>query len=571
MFIEKSKKDDQAKKLMESNILSLRKSHNVEKSINKIKDNKLFSFSSQENYYLITPSFFVLSNDFMEYWNSIKNKTLFLSKCFKNEQEITSKYDLDKNNLIKFSLFQFHQLIDNYLKNNNEENFELIKNFFDINNIDKLINLLYKYTNEEKDFNESKKNKNKNNNEIIIFNICKILIKLTAISNYFSFLIIQNNSNLKLILLSLKHFTKYNQFISNNLLILLYNLYLDDENKILDIEEKLTPFILEILFNYQNNPINNIIQTDFLFNLFECLSLLLNESTFHLYLNNPNINQCILLTISIYQNYNNDHIKISSLKCLSCLLHCIDENARFKINNPKLFINMLLQNLNIEINTAFIIVKTLEIISSFSYLFEIDEFTSDELINEIDQILIRLALHKEQINIYFNKNQINSILDNISIILLNFCLSLRVTKYIKQNTSIIKNVILILYNYSIEDETIKNLYSLINEFMDSIDDFVFLIICNFLEYGIIKCLEKYSYIKNYEVILIILNLTYKALDFGSISKAENNDDKNSIFNFVQSYLDKKGFNDILNKIISPDFGNMKCSDLAEKIRAEFFK
>jgi hypothetical protein len=66
-------------------------------------------------------------------------------------------------------------------------------------------------------------------------------------------------------------------------------------------------------------------------------------------------------------------------------------------------------------------------------------------------------------------------------------------------------------------------------------------------------------------------LTYKALDFGSISKAENNDDKNSIFNFVQSYLDKKGFNDILNKIISPDFGNMKCSDLAEKIRAEFFK
>ena len=158
----------------------------------------------------------------------------------------------------------------------------------------------------------------------------------------------------------------------------------------------------------------------------------------------------------------------------------------------------------------------------------------------------------------------NNIFDNISILLLNFCFSSKVCNDIIQNTSIIKNVILILYNYSLEINVMKNLYNFLNEFMDNIDNFIFLIICNFLDIGINKSLDKYMSHKNYEIILIILKLLYKALEFG---KVENN----SNMNFVQSFFDKKGINDKLNLIISPDFEDLTCSNLAKKIQEDFFQ
>lgn len=565
MFIEKlekEKKENQVRNIMVNNIITLRKIHKIEKSITKIKDSNILTFSSNEKNYLISSlSLSNLPNSFNEYWYNQKQKDIALFKCLNDEKEITLKYSIDKNNLIKFVLFQYHQIINNDLINNNKENLDFIKNIFNINTINKLILLLFEYTNE--------KNMKIKDNEIIIFNICKILIKLTAISADFSFLIIQNDINLQLIFSSLKYFQRKNQFISNNLLILIYNLYIDDENSILNKCDKLIPLILENLYNYQLDPIENIIQIDFLFNLMEFLSLLLNERTFHIYLNNQYINECINLAINIYQNYENDCIKLSSLKCLSCLLHCVDENANLKIKNLVSFIKSLLNNLNIEVNSPFIVVKTLEIISFISYLFEAEEFSSDELINEINLILISLVFHKGQIQGYYDKIKLNSIIENISILLLNFCLSIKVCEYIIQNTSIIKNVILILYNYSLDLEITKNLYNLLNEFLDNIDNFMFLILCNFLEIGIIKSLDKYIYNKNYEIILIILNLAYKALEFGNINNNQNIEN-NSKLNFVHSFLDKKGFNDKLNLIISPDFGDMKCLFAAKRIQEEFF-
>ena len=565
MFIEKlekEKKENQVRNIMVNNIITLRKIHKIEKSITKIKDSNILTFSSNEKNYLISSlSLSNLPNSFNEYWYKKKKKDIALFKCLNDEKEITLKYSIDKNNLIKFVLFQYHQIINNDLINNNKENLDFIKNIFNINTINKLILLLFEYTNE--------KNMKIKDNEIIIFNICKILIKLTAISADFSFLIIQNDINLQLIFSSLKYFQRKNQFISNNLLILIYNLYIDDENSILNKCDKLIPLILENLYNYQLDPIENIIQIDFLFNLMEFLSLLLNERTFHIYLNNQYINECINLAINIYQNYENDCIKLSSLKCLSCLLHCVDENANLKIKNLVSFIKSLLNNLNIEVNSPFIVVKTLEIISFISYLFDAEEFSSDELINEINLILISLVFHKGQIQGYYDKIKLNSIIENISILLLNFCLSIKVCEYIIQNTSIIKNVILILYNYSLDLEITKNLYNLLNEFLDNIDNFMFLILCNFLEIGIIKSLDKYIYNKNYEIILIILNLAYKALEFGNINNNQNIEN-NSKLNFVHSFLDKKGFNDKLNLIISPDFGDMKCLFAAKRIQEEFF-
>ena len=233
------------------------------------------------------------------------------------------------------------------------------------------------------------------------------------------------------------------------------------------------------------------------------------------------------------------------------------------ISNLKNYIDSLLQNLNIEINEVFIVINSLEIISSFTYLFEIDDFTDINLINEINQLLIKI-INKEQNKINLGDKNLKYILELLSIILLNFCLSSKVCDYIIYNTSIPKSIILIIYKFSLELSTLKNLFSFINEFMDNEDNFMALILSNFLDIGIIKSLDKYLGIKNYEIVSIILNLTCKSLDYGDIFK-----DKNEI-NFVQYFLDTKGFNDKLNIIASPDFENVKCSELSKYIQENFF-
>ena len=514
--IEKSKKENDVKNIMENNIIALRKIKKLQKSITTIKEmnNNLINLSSKEKKYLISSFSLKLSFEFIDYWNKNENKKNLFIKCLKDEKkEIQSKYLIDKE--------------------------------YTINSINSKI---IEYEDEE----------------IIIFNICRILIKLTNLSSYFSFLILQNDMNLQLIFSSMKDFFKKNQCISCNLLLLIYNLYADDEDTILLKCDKLIPFILEALYNYQINPKENIILPNFLFNLLEFLTKLLNEKTFNKFFNDQKINNCILLTINIYKNYDDISIKKSSLKCLLCLFHCINGDYEIKIDK-KSFIKTFLPNLNIELNSPYLVINILEIISYMSFLYEIDDFSTDELIDEINQILISFVFHKEQIKMYYDKNEINIIIENISVILLNFCLSSKVAEYMTKNTTIMKNIILILNNYSLDTNIIQNLYNFIKDFMDNIDNFVHLIICNYLEIGIIKNLEKYLFNKKYEIILIILNHTYKSLEFGNINQ------NNLKINFVQSYLDKKGFNDILNIIISPDFGNLECSSLAKAIQQDYFK
>ena len=558
--IEKSKKENDVKNIMENNIIALRKIKKLQKSITTIKEmnNNLINLSSKEKKYLISSFSLKLSFEFIDYWNKNENKKNLFIKCLKDEKrEIQSKYLIDKFNLIKFILLQFHQIINDDMNNNN---FECTKYIFDIEIINQLIFILYEYT-----INSiNSKIIEYEDEEIIIFNICRILIKLTNLSSYFSFLILQNDMNLQLIFSSMKDFFKKNQCISCNLLLLIYNLYADDEDTILLKCDKLIPFILEALYNYQINPKENIILPNFLFNLLEFLTKLLNEKTFNKFLNDKKINNCILLTINIYKNYDDISIKKSSLKCLLCLFHCINGDYEIKIDK-KSFIKTFLPNLNIELNSPYLVINILEIISYMSFLYEIDDFSTDELIDEINQILISFVFHKEQIKMYYDKNEINIIIENISVILLNFCLSSKVAEYMTKNTTIMKNIILILNNYSLDTNIIQNLYNFIKDFMDNIDNFVHLIICNYLEIGIIKNLEKYLFNKKYEIILIILNHTYKSLEFGNINQ------NNLKINFVQSYLDKKGFNDILNIIISPDFGNLECSSLAKAIQQDYFK
>ena len=49
-----------------------------------------------------------------------------------------------------------------------------------------------------------------------------------------------------------------------------------------------------------------------------------------------------------------------------------------------------------------------------------------------------------------------------------------------------------------------------------------------------------------------------------------NDINSEIINIIYNFLDKKGFNDKLNIIISPDFKNINCSNLAKRIQEDYF-
>ena len=566
------KNEKTIKELMKNNILTLRKQDNKKKIISKIKNNNNMNLYStvEKNYFLLYSSF-KIPNILSEYYNNLKNKNLYLYYLINNEEQIITKFNIDKNNLTKFILFQLNYYIE-YMISNCEVNIDNMKNFFDDNIIHKLINIIHEYS-DKNNINET--SVNINDNEIIIYNICKILVKLTSISNYYIFFIINNDNNIQLLYYCLKYYNKINQILSNNLLILIYNCYLENNIEILNRCNNLIPFFLENLSNYHNNPMENIMQLDYLINIIDFLSDLLNELTFNTYMNNPYINDCILLMINIFQNYNNENIKYISMKCLISLLHCIDENNIIKINNFQNLIHSLLNYLDIEKNKYFIVIKTLEVISLLTYLYEIDQFINNDLIDTINHILFFFVIHKDQSKtLLLNKNEykeFNIFIKNISIILLNCCLSEKVYYYFIYNIFIIKIIIIIIYNYSIELSTLKNLYNFLNEFTNNEDNFMALVLANFLEIGIVQSLDKYLDIRNYEVISIILNFTFKSLEYGNILIDKNNE-KNRYYkiNFVKAFLEKKGFKDKINLIISPDFGNNKCSDLAKNLKEIYF-
>ena len=570
------KNENKIKQIMANNLLSLRKKN--KKIDSKIKDNNIYLYSPIEEDYIISNISFQIPTTLNEYYNNLKNKNLFLYQSINNLEEIISKFSIDKNNLIKFILLQINYYIE-YIVNSTQSNIGNMNNFFDNNTIDHLINIIYEYTYMENNNKiiEIEKTYNKiNDNGIIIYNIAKILLNLTSLSNDYSVKILTNDNNINFLFLSMKYYYKKNQLICNYLLLLLNNCFIDSENEILHNHQNLITFLFEILSNYKQNPIENIIQSDLLFTIINFLSESLNENTFDIYMNNPYASNCILLMANIILNYDNEFIKFSSIKCLAHLLHCIDENNILNVDNFQNLKISLLPYLNVERYDNSIVIKVLEIFSLFTYLYEIDSFVDNSLIDEINQLLINCIIHKEQNKIlFYNNNELNQkfniIIENISIILLNSCLSKKIFDFIIYHTTIVKNIIIIIYNYSIDINILKNLYNFLNEFMDNEDNFMALILANFLEIGIIQTLDRYLDMKVYEIIFIVLNLTVKCLEYGNIYKDKNIENKKySKINFVQSFLDKKGFNDVLNLISSPDFGDNKCSELAKKIQEIFF-
>ena len=91
-----------------------------------------------------------------------------------------------------------------------------------------------------------------------------------------------------------------------------------------------------------------------------------------------------------------------------------------------------------------------------------------------------------------------------------------------------------------------------------------LILANFVEIGLIESLKNNIFTKKNGVIKEILEISLMMLK--KADKLKGTQD-----NFIKIYLEKKGFDELLNNIESLDFNNSSNSELARNMQETFFK
>ena len=159
-------------------------------------------------------------------------------------------------------------------------------------------------------------------------------------------------------------------------------------------------------------------------------------------------------------------------------------------------------------------------------------------------------------------------MNHLCIILTNVITLFKLEKYINKETNIINNLALCLSINDLDNETLVNIYEFFKEFIHNKDNCVKVILANFIDIGIVDVLKKNLSNKNYEVIQNVLDVCLLMIKECN-QFSTGNDNKGN--NIIRMYLDKKGFNDILNVIAGVDFGNMNCSEIAKNIQDSFFK
>ena len=201
----------------------------------------------------------------------------------------------------------------------------------------------------------------------------------------------------------------------------------------------------------------------------------------------------------------------------------------------------------------------------FLYTFEV--LIDRDFLEQLDSILLCFNDMNNNVNpkpFYANykKKNISSILNSLAITLNNAITFNDHKKFIMNETKIVDNLVGCLKIYDLENETITNIYGFFTEFVSNKDNCVKLILANFIDIGILDILNNYLSKKNYDVIKLALESCFLILkESGNLTPGKPN--------VVKMYLEKKGFNEILNLIVGADFGNSDCSEIAKNIQ-DFF-
>ena len=527
----------------QDHFLSLRKNKRI-----KIQHKRINIETTTDKYFLNQNSY-DQSNQIVQKFFSSQDKLAFLYDIISNLSNSIKSSNLDIN-LVKFVIVQSF----NYYESQ-KENIELLQKFFTETILSNLIEVMYALK----------------NNYLISYNISLLLIKLTFCSTRITKFITLNTNSLTQIFNCL---SEENIDVNSNILSLLYNCYFEDEDNV-NTKINIGLYVFGKLSNYGaelKSAMNQKIKIEEnLRNLVSFLELLINDKTSKVYKKQFDINSrnnIIHLLIVLCQQVFEENLKIDSHNALVKLLNLAEPDdldiEKFGVCNVS---GVFLPHIKLETNPPEIVEKSMEILEKFSYLCDVEVLIDRDFLEQLDSILLCFNDMNNNVNpkpFYANykKKNISSILNSLAITLNNAITFNDHKKFIMNETNIVENLVGCLKIYDLENETITNIYGFFTEFVSNKDNCVKLILANFIDIGILDILNNYLSKKNYDVIKLALESCFLILkESGNLTPGKPN--------VVKMYLEKKGFNEILNLIVGADFGNSDCSEIAKNIQ-DFF-
>ena len=540
-----SNNDTQSK---QNHFLSLRKAKR-----NNLQSRKLQTDQTTEKYKLNQNSY-ENNNNIIQMFFDAQDKPAYLHQLLSNLLDAKIDSNLDQN-LIKFIIFQSLNYYDS--QKHSKEGISILENFFTdtiFTNLIEVMNIMKQ-------------------NYLISYNICYLLLELTFRSGHLTKLIILNKNNIEKIFDCL--YNTNEDFISI-VLSLIYNCYMEDED-IVNQNCNIGVYVMQNLFAYSKNYKAMITKSininDNLKILVSFIGILVNSKTSQIYkqFGEEVRNQIIYFLIVICRDVLDENLKLDAHYALGKMLN-LAEPEDINVDEIGLcnIANIFLSHIKLELNNPEIIEISMEIIEKFSYLCDVEVLVNKDLIEQLEQILIDFNdMNTNKINpkpyySNFRKKNINHILNNLCVTLTNIITLSKLERFVIKKTNIVDYLTLCLKIRELENETIINIYGFFKELIHNKDNCMKVILANFIDVGILDVLKNNLNNKNYEVI-------QQALDICLIMMKESSQLTNGNNNIIKMYLEKKGFNDILNVVIGADFGNMNCSEVAKNIQDGFFK
>ena len=552
LLMDELKKTESTEKMSSGNkLLSLRKKEQMKKLRNKLT--KFETAEKTPN--LLDQNSYSSNNYYIQNFVAAQDKVSYLYQLISEIFTNSNNTAIDEN-LVNFIIVQCDNYLTSLINNKNEQLEEQIMKFFNKQILGNLIQLMQNFK----------------INNTIVHDTCMLISKVILYSENSTKLICADTANIQKIFDCLS--TK-DENTTLEILKVLYNCYIVDKN-IVNQNCNISFYIIEALFNYfKEKARDNLAQNSkYLMQLLDFVNEIFTEDTYPIFQQVDNfdffrnliriIDYLIIICKKSYEN----KLIANSFGAIGSLLNIINLKPEIfkelKFNSLKIN-ELFIQKLKLKVNEPNVIRRALNVLVFLSRNLEIGENFNEELIDAIDNLLNDLSQEQNTRNVFnLKRDDIDSILYYLSILLFNIITDEKNSEYLERKTKIIENLIFCLKKFKLDNHTIVNIYDLFKEFSNDRDKLMNLIVGDFIKLCVINPLKEYASIKNNEIVRIIFEICLEMMKTSSAFHLEDQNGKS--LNFIEEYLEKNGFNDLLNVFISPDYGDINCSQLAKEIQ-----
>ena len=552
LLMDELKKTESTEKMSSGNkLLSLRKKEQMKKLRNKLT--KFETAEKAPN--LLDQNSYSSNNYYIQNFVAAQDKVSFLYQLISEIFTNSNNAAIDEN-LVNFIIVQCDNYLTSLINNKNEQLEEQIMKFFNKQIFGNLIQLMQNFK----------------INNTIVHDTCMLISKVILYSENSTKLICADTANIQKIFDCLS--TK-DENTTLEILKVLYNCYIVDKN-IVNQNCNISFYIIEALFNYfKEKARDNLAQNSkYLMQLLDFVNEIFTEDTYPIFQQVDNfdffrnliriIDYLIIICKKSYEN----KLIANSFEAIGSLLNIVNLKPEIfkelKFNSLKIN-ELFIQKLKLKVNEPNVIRRALKVLVFLSRNLEIGENFNEELIDAIDNLLNDLSQEQNTRNVFnLKRDDIDSILYYLSILLFNIITDEKNSEYLERKTKIIENLIFCLKKFKLDNHTIVNIYDLFKEFSNDRDKLMNLIVGDFIKLCVINPLKEYASIKNNEIVRIIFEICLEMMKTSSAFHLEDQNGKS--LNFIEEYLEKNGFNDLLNVFISPDYGDINCSQLAKEIQ-----